>query len=1002
LPYGPGLSPLLEQENLRNRVSFTATKNLATDAIHYTASFYTYDIHGNVDTLLQDYKGITEMDGTDNRFKMITYDYDLISGKVNRVSYQPDKPDAFYHRYNYDADNRLLEVETSRDKILWERDARYSYYKYGPLARSEYGQLRVQGMDYAYTIQGWLKGVNSTAISTAGVCPPGSVMGVSLTVTNRAQYDQPAVYTAQQEINFDTGFESNAADAFETEINPAGTVCNPAEVSTPFVQGDMGRDGDAGYTLHAPVARDAYGFALNYFNNDYKPIDINVMPFANGMHGLPQLSGDGVNTGAELFNGNIASMLVNIPKLSSPSGGGQVGAVVYGYRYDQLNRITGMNAYSGFNNSNNTFTPTAIPDYRERISYDPNGNILTYLRNGSTVGGTPQAMDNLTYQYPKNQATGKPLNNRLRYVHDQVNENNYSEDIDSQTPLTLAQVQAEQLPEQSSDNYSYDEIGNLVKDTKEGITNIQWTVYGKISRIIKVSNSQTTTINYTYDAGGNRISKTVIPPPAGGDGPATTLYVRDASGNVMTIYEKQTAQAIVQTENHLYGSSRVGMATKLTVAPTTANLDGGFGTATISTFTRNEKLFELSNHLGNVLVTVSDKKLGVDANTDGVIDYYNADVITANDYSSFGASLPGREYNFDKTVNGFNGQRRDKDIQKDHHTALFWEYDPRIGRRWNIDPVPKSMVSPYVCLGNNPIMYVDPNGADWYKNKKTGGYDWFDGSGRHKGYKHMETGTWSARNAKNISYYFGDSKDGLIMDSGNPLETVTVFAKGGKKKPGSSIISRSTFGRNLQWSVNRGRELQPYQDIYTRRKIDGLPLKQDGDPLEYTLNFTELQTGYKVRNAFREGGAIAAGFFLAPFAVLAAAESGATYYIYQGGQWIVRKYGVSFMQEVAKEGIANRGNLGKMDWSDIFVSTISSRSRLPGAHGLAEMINATSDLSIDGGYRNSFLIGTKYEKRMGNTVSDLFFGGMRAKYSGTFSEMSIDQIQTQYNKLVGF
>lgn len=44
------------------------------------------------------------------RYKKITYNYDLISGKVNQVSYQPCKPDAYYHRYEYDAENRLIQV----------------------------------------------------------------------------------------------------------------------------------------------------------------------------------------------------------------------------------------------------------------------------------------------------------------------------------------------------------------------------------------------------------------------------------------------------------------------------------------------------------------------------------------------------------------------------------------------------------------------------------------------------------------------------------------------------------------------------------------------------------------------------------------------------------------------------------------------------------------------------------------------------------------------------
>ncbi|MBC7388108.1 MAG: hypothetical protein H7329_02760 [Opitutaceae bacterium] len=60
------------------------------------------------------------------------------------------------------------------------------------------------------------------------------------------------------------------------------------------------------------------------------------------------------------------------------------------------------------------------------------------------------------------------------------------------------------IEDQSVNNYSYDEIGNLTKDVKEGITNIGWTVYGKIKKITK----STGTIEYTYDAAGNRISKT--------------------------------------------------------------------------------------------------------------------------------------------------------------------------------------------------------------------------------------------------------------------------------------------------------------------------------------------------------------------------------------------------------------------------------------------------------------------------------------------------------------
>ncbi len=94
------------------------------------------------------------------RYKRIDYEYDLLSGKVNNISYNHGYADQFFQRYAYDADNRLSKVETSHDGFIWKRDAEYTYYQHGPLARASIGDQRVQGIDYAYTIQGWLKAIN--------------------------------------------------------------------------------------------------------------------------------------------------------------------------------------------------------------------------------------------------------------------------------------------------------------------------------------------------------------------------------------------------------------------------------------------------------------------------------------------------------------------------------------------------------------------------------------------------------------------------------------------------------------------------------------------------------------------------------------------------------------------------------------------------------------------------------------------------------------------------
>ncbi len=41
---------------------------------------------------------------------------------------------------------------------------------------------------------------------------------------------------------------------------------------------------------------------------------------------------------------------------------------------------------------------------------------------------------------------------------------------------------------------------------------------------------------------------------------------------------------------------------------------------------------------------------------------------------------------------------------------MYWEYDSRIGRRWNVDPVLKVWESPYLCFSGNPIWFSDIKG----------------------------------------------------------------------------------------------------------------------------------------------------------------------------------------------------------------------------------------------------------------------------------------------------
>ena len=63
---------------------------------------------------------------------------------------------------------------------------------------------------------------------------------------------------------------------------------------------------------------------------------------------------------------------------------------------------------------------------------------------------------------------------------------------------------------------------------------------------------------------------------------------------------------------------------------------------------------------------------------------------------------------------GFNGQEKSDEIKGEgnSYTAQFWEYDPRIGRRWNVDPILKPYESSYASFANNPIWITDRLGND--------------------------------------------------------------------------------------------------------------------------------------------------------------------------------------------------------------------------------------------------------------------------------------------------
>jgi RHS repeat-associated protein len=603
------------QRYLQNRVSYSYT-----DDNVYT--YYSYDPHGNVEWLIQDMPGLEK--------SYVRYEYDLISNKVLAVHYNETGADEFHHRYTYDTDQRLLTAQTAwgagtisssgtlqpqpavvkQNNVGWDTDAKYKYYLHGPLKRTEIGEDHIQGMDYVYTINGWLKGIN-----------------------------YPTLYIAD----------------------------------------------DPGGDKNTTFAKDAFGMVLGYHDNDFKRTGSKFNPSSGGLVNYAATSAS-TGPGTNLYNGNISSWTLKTGDTTSNSG-----LMGFKYKYDQLNRIK-TEDYQAYV----TGTWTNLTTYDNTITYDGNGNILTLNRQGNTT-----TMDDLSYLY-------KAGTNKLDHVDDNVAAGTYTTDID----------------DQNAGNYSYDSIGNITSNVKDSINVINWTAYGKIKSIRKTNGDS---LIFVYDASENRIMKTVK--PASGN-PTITYYVKDASGNVLSVYNRTTVglnYEYRQKEATIFGSTRLGIRTPdllikavrtdgsssscLSCIPYYWIIDvqhaNGYYTRELT-----KKVYELSDHLGNARVTVSDRK-----NTDSTAVLYSYD-----NFYAFGSEMPGKSYLSNKYRYGFNGKEKDDEVkwvsgsQYDFGSRI---YDSRLGSFLSIDPreAEYSWQSSYSYFGNSPIAQLDYNGEGDYYDK---------------------------------------------------------------------------------------------------------------------------------------------------------------------------------------------------------------------------------------------------------------------------------------------
>ena len=124
---------------------------------------------------------------------------------------------------------------------------------------------------------------------------------------------------------------------------------------------------------------------------------------------------------------------------------------------------------------------------------------------------------------------------------------------------------------------------------------------------------------------------------------------------------------------------------------------------------------EEANHLGNVLDVVSDRKIGVeDQGSPGTVEYYEADVVSAQDYYPFGMIMPGRSVSAGEYWYGFNSMEQDDEwsFTGGHYDFDTRMYDSRLGQFLSLDPLSREFPgqSDYMAFNGNPVFFIDPDG----------------------------------------------------------------------------------------------------------------------------------------------------------------------------------------------------------------------------------------------------------------------------------------------------
>jgi RHS repeat-associated protein len=217
--------------------------------------------------------------------------------------------------------------------------------------------------------------------------------------------------------------------------------------------------------------------------------------------------------------------------------------------------------------------------------------------------------------------------------------------------------------------YTYDTAGNTTVDAQGR----QFTYNAHNNQTLVKDASNATLGTYHYDGDGKRVKKI--------SATENIVFVYDAGGVLVEEY----SGGAVQTA-YVYAGGRL-----------------------LSTEKSSGTSYLTNDHLGSPRV-----------NTDA-----SGNVISRHDYHPFGEEITRSGYGSDTIRKQFTGYERDIEINLDFAEAR--NYSPMHGRFTAVDPALESMKATipqswnrYTYVLNNPLLYIDPDGELWVKNKDRG------------------------------------------------------------------------------------------------------------------------------------------------------------------------------------------------------------------------------------------------------------------------------------------